>query len=144
MHIGPTRWALWPGLLLFVASLACTGSPVSSRTQTTPVTSSPAPFARYFFLASGDRGVLEVSSSPPSICYWTQSFPARPISIVPGPAATMLTHAAVTYVPHLGEFCDRSVSRSLTVAMIAHPSAYQVRWSPRPGSATTFSLLSNA
>lgn len=105
-----------------------------------PLTSSPSiTINRYFFSASGIGGVLEVSSSPPSICYSTQSYPARPIEIVPGPSSTAIAHAEVSYAPRNNDFCDRTVSLTLAADLLANPSGYQVRWHPLPGGPTAFS-----
>ncbi len=103
-------------------------------------TSSPSTtIARYFFSASGIGGVLEVSSSPASICYETQSYPARPISIVTGPSSQVLPHAEVSYAPDNNNFCDRTVKPTLAAALLADPSGYQVRWRPQPNGPTAFS-----
>lgn len=137
MRTGGTRLKIASALLLFLMLSACTGTPVAVPTSST---SSPSvTFARYFFSASGIRGVLELSSSPPSICYSTQSYPARPIDIIPGPSSVTLPHAEVSYVPRNNDFCDRTVSRTLAADLLADPSGYQVRWRPRPGGPTAFS-----
>src|SRR5215207_3725097 len=51
---------------------ACTGPHPAPASRPIPESD---PFARYFFSASEVVGVLEVSQSPPSICYSTQSSP---------------------------------------------------------------------
>lgn len=119
---------------------ACTGphpAPPSSPVQESD------PFARYFFSASGMHGVLEVIQSPPSICYSTQSSPARPISIIssgfvsgPPPGAP-----SVTYAPRGNDFCDRMVEPALAEAMILDPSAYVIRWLPEGGAPAVSSSL---
>lgn len=113
----------------------------------TPMREEPRPsatFARYFFSASGTgiRGVLEVASSPPSICYSTPSVGSppviRPISLVSSPSGQV----KVTYAPTVtGDFCDKTVSRELTSDLIANPDDYRVRWQPISGGATEDSAL---
>lgn len=78
-------------------------------------------------LNSEPVGVFEVSSSPLSICYSTQSFPDRPISILARPSSGVLAQAEVSYAPRNNDFCDRRVSPNLAAALIADPSGYQVR-----------------
>lgn len=102
------------------------------------------PFARYFFSASEIVGVLEVSQSPPSICYSTQSSPARPISIIlsrpvsgPPPGAP----AGVSYAPSGNDFCDRTVDPALAEALIVDPSAYLISWRPEDGHPAVSSSL---
>ena len=124
--------------LLDMAATASTPSASSSPRLSggTPILR----FNRYFFAASGVRGVLEVSSSPPSICYSTQSYPARPISIIAEPPYS-LSRTEVSYAPSSGSFCDRTVHPALVTDLLAHPSAYRVRWRPRPGAITAYSSL---
>jgi hypothetical protein len=137
-----TPWGIGAALTLSVILSACTGSheAVPSSSPSRPSIT----FARYFFSASGIGGVLEVSSSPPSICYWTQSYPARPISIIPTPSSGVLARAEVSYVPRHSDFCDRTVRPALAGALLAEPSGYQVRWRPRPGGSTAFSSFTSA
>jgi hypothetical protein len=139
VRTGATRWAIASALFVPTMLFACTGPHVAVPTRST---SSPSvTFARYFFLASGIEGVLEVSSAPPSICYSTQSYPARPIAIIREPSPDLLAHAEVSYAPHNNDFCDRAVQVALAAALVADPSGYQVRWRPRPGGPTAFSSL---
>jgi hypothetical protein len=141
MRTGRTPLAVASLFVLSMTLSACTGSPGSSVVVSSNATASPSvTFARYFFSASGIAGVLEVSSSPPSICYSTQSNPPRPISIVPGPAyAVIVAHAEVSYAPRNNDFCDRTAKLALVTGLLADPSVYHVRWRPHPGSPTTFS-----
>lgn len=119
---------------------ACTGlhpAPPSPSIQESD------PFARYFFSASEMVGVLEVSQSPPSICYSTQSSPARPISIIPsrfvsGPPPGMPT---VSYTPRGNDFCDTTVDPALADALILDPSGYLIRWRPEAGAPAVSSSL---
>jgi hypothetical protein len=141
MRIGTARWEIASALVLFSMLFGCTGPPDATPSDST--SSQSVTFARYFFSALGTQGVLEVSSSPPSICYSTQSSPARPISIVPsgvmGPSPGVVNQAEVSYVPRTNDFCDRDVDPALAAALITHPSGYQVRWRPGPGAPTASS-----
>ncbi len=139
MRTGGWRWGI--ASVLFVSTIlsACTGPPVAVPSSST---SSPTiTIDRYFFSAAGLRGVLEVSSAPPSICYSTQSYPARPIRIIPKPSSEVPVHAEVFLAPHNNDVCDNTVSPSLAAALLADPSGYQVRWRPRRGGPTAFSSL---
>jgi hypothetical protein len=139
VRTGGTRWAIASALFVSTMLFACTGPPVAVPTSST---SSPSiTFARYFFSASRIRGVLEVSSAPPSICYSTQSYPARPIAIVPKPSPDLVARAEVSYAPGNNDFCDKAVRASLAAALLTDPSGYQVRWHPRRGGPTAFSSL---
>ena len=126
---------------------ACTGERADLPSTSAPTGS--ITFARYFFSASGIRGVLEVDSSPPSICYSTQSSPARPIDIIPGPVFVsgpspgVSADAEVSYAPRDNDFCDRTVSPDLAAALIADPSAFHVRWRPIPGGPTASSSFTS-
>lgn len=77
---------------------------------------------------------------PPSICYETQSFPARPIEIVSNPAEGPVRVVA-SYSPPRGTYCDPSVSEAVTRDIIDNPSAYSISWRPDPGADTTTSRL---
>lgn len=93
-------------------------------------------FARYYFEAPEARGVLEVTESPPSICYSTQSYPARPISIVRGPLAESPT--AASFAPRVNDFCSM-VNSNLAAGLLAEPLEYSVRWRPHTGETTVVS-----
>lgn len=110
------------GFLLAVTVASCVGSDPAPTQR---------PFDRFFFSGSSVRGVLEVEAVPPSICYETQSFPARPIEIVSHPADGQVTVVA-SYSPQRGSYCDRSVSEALTRDIIDHPSGYMISWRPDP------------
>jgi hypothetical protein len=127
--------------VIVVALAACTGAHPAPSSRPTPA---PAPFARYFFAASKMVGVLEVSQSPPSICYSTQSSPARPISITPsrfasGPPPGV--PVGTSYTPRRNDFCDRTVDPDLAAALIAQPSLYVIRWRPEAGASAVSSPL---
>lgn len=109
-------------MLLAVTSASCAQSQLPSAQK---------PFDRFFFSASGIRGVLEVNAAPPSICYETQSFPARPIEIVSHPAEVPAAVAA-SYSPRRGTYCDRSVSEAVARDIIDHPFQYTISWRPDP------------
>lgn len=111
-------------LLGMVALTSCTSSPVRPPT-------SNAGYARYYFVAPRDTGVFEVTAKPPTLCYSTQSYPARAIALIDessGGAAVV-----ATYRPSRVQYCDRNVSPELAARLIADPSAFVVRWSPQPG-----------
>jgi hypothetical protein len=76
---------------------------------------------------------LEVWSAPATICYSTQSFPARPIQILVRTDEAWGTIAS--YRPARVSFCDRHVDRDIAVRLIAERSAFVVRWSPQVGDA---------
>jgi hypothetical protein len=111
-------------VILLAALAACSPTPTETS------------FARYYFEAPEARGVLEVTESPPSICYSTQSNPARPISIVRGSLAASPTVAS--FVPRVNDFCG-TVTPNLAAELLADPSRYSVRWSPLAGERMTVS-----
>src|SRR5437879_4582343 len=125
MRKGGARLGIVSALIMSLTLPGCTGS-----TRTLPSRSSSEPsitVARYFFSASGISGVLEVSSSPPSICYSTQSNPARPIEIQALPVGA-IAHVKESYVPRNNDFCDKTVRTALAADLLLHPSSYQVVW----------------
>ncbi len=140
MRCGGPRWVLASALLLASLLSACTGSPEAVPKDS--ISSPSITIARYFFSASGIGGVIEISSSPVSICYETQSYPARPISIVPRASSEVQTE--VSYAPRNANFCDRTVKPALAAALVADPSGYQVRWRPRSNGPTAFSSFASA
>ena len=98
--------------------------------------SAPAPrptsarhFARYFFAEPSGVGVLEVDTARPSLCYSTQSFPARPIAIV----VKEYERVVASYAPGRTQYCDRTVNVTLAQELLAHPGSLVIRWSPIPG-----------
>lgn len=112
--------------MLLIALASCTSSPTRS-----PNAETTAPYARYYFVAPKDTGVLEVSARPATICYSTQSYPARPIVIVA--KANGRTRHVASYQPTKGTYCDREVSEELAGSLIADPSSFAIRWSPQSG-----------
>jgi hypothetical protein len=114
------------------ALVSCTTSPSPSPTSKPTTT----PFARYFFIEPDDTGVLEVAAHPASICYSTQSYPARPITIVQD-----TSRPVATYRPESGTFCDRQVSEEVAARLIADPSSFAVRWSPQANKPVVATLL---
>ena len=129
-------------VIVMTALVSCTTSPSPSPTPK-PTT---APFARYFFIAPDDTGVLEVAAHPASICYSTQSYPARPIMIVqstslPFDFDTEVSRPVATYRPETGTFCDRQVSEEVAARLIADPSSFAVRWSPQANEPVVATLL---
>ena len=111
----------------------------NSQIQHPEVDRSQVDFARFFFIAPSNTGVIEVSANPPSICYSTQSSPATAIVIVKRPGDSPFPVAA--YAPESGTFCDRTVSERLAWHLISDPSAYAVKWTPRPGEPEFLSTL---
>ena len=93
-----------------------------------PRPSSVRHFARYFFAEPSGVGVLEVDTARPSLCYSTQSFPARPIAIVEKEHERVV----VPYAPRRTQYCDRSVDVTLAQELLEHPGSLVVRWSPTP------------
>ena len=134
---------LIPGILSILVLLsmlsACTGPDVASDPSPGP----PITFARYFFSASGIGGVLEVSSSPTSICYSTQSNAPRPISITRAASGGggLEETVEVSYTPDNNGFCDRT-EPTLVAALLSDPSGYQIHWRPRPGESIAISAFS--
>jgi hypothetical protein len=114
-----------------IALASCT-SPNPSSTPNPTTT----PFARYFFIGPDDTGVLEVAAHPASICYSTQSYPARRITIVQG-----TSRPVATYRPERGTFCDRQVSEEVAASLIADPTSFAVRWSPQANEPIVATLL---
>lgn len=97
-------------------------------------------FARYFFAEPSDAGVLEVDTARPSLCYSTQTFPARPIAIVEKEHDRVL----VAYVPRRAQYCDRSVDVTLARELVAYPYSLVIRWSPIPGDAVVDTPLTRS
>jgi len=60
--------------LVLIILVSCTSSPKPEPTATRA-------FARYFFAAPADRGVLEVTTGAASISYETQSYPASSMGV---------------------------------------------------------------
>jgi hypothetical protein len=127
MRAQRTRWGIGTSVILLVALAACTPTPTVT------------PFARYYFDAPKARGVLEVTKSPPSLCYSTQSNPARPISIIgrdsllavpPYPGGTF--PPAASFAPKENDFCG-TVTPELAAGLLGEPSEYLVRWRPLAG-----------
>jgi hypothetical protein len=107
-----------------VALSSCTSSPVDSDASTVR-------YARYLFVTPYDTGVLEVTAKPPSVCYSTQSDPARPITLIDESNGHAVPVAS--YRPPRGQYCDRQISQDVVARLIAHPSSFVVRWSPQTG-----------
>jgi hypothetical protein len=95
-------------------------------------------FARYRFAEPAGTGVLEVALRPPSICYSTQSLPARPITLIEAGEG----EAVATYSPHRATFCDRTPNGVLVERLIEDPAAFLVRWSPLAGAPIAKTSLS--
>jgi hypothetical protein len=123
MRAQTARWRIGTSFILLIALAA------SSRTPT------ETSFARYSFEAPEARGVLEVTKSPPSFCYSTQSNPARPISIIDRdsllvpPYPGMTFPPAASFAPRENDFCG-TVTPELAADLLAEPSGYLVRGVP--------------
>lgn len=120
-------------LLLFAALASCTSSVIPSPSH------GPAPYARYYFIAPTDTGVLEVWARPATICYSTQSYPARPIVLVA--KANGASRPVASYEPPRTEFCDRAVDEGVAAGLISHPSSFVIRWSPLAGEPVAITPL---
>jgi hypothetical protein len=127
MRARRARWRIGTSFILLIALAACSRTPTETS------------FARYSFEAREARGVLEVTKSPPSICYSTQSNPARPITIivrdsllVVGPYPGVTIPPAASFAPRENDFCG-TVSPDLAAGLLAEPSGYLVRWHPLAG-----------
>jgi hypothetical protein len=123
-------------LALLIGCPSCTSTPTPA-----PTARAAAPYARYYFVASTDTGVLEVWTHPATICYSTQSYPARPIELLRVKSGGA-SERVVSYEPPRGQFCDRKMSEELAAPLITKPSAFTVRWSPQAGEASIETQLS--
>ncbi len=102
---------------------------LASCTSSPPSPTANAGYARYYFVAPHDTGVFEVTAKPPTVCYSTQSYPARPITLVDAPSG----RAVASYGPLRVQHCDRKVTTELAALLISDPSAFIVKWSPQAG-----------
>ena len=116
---------LW-GLIFLAAIASCTSGPPSEVTGR-----EAAGYARYYFVAPTDTGVLEVWTEPATICYSTQSSPARPVDLLATINGTPQNVAS--YHPPTIEHCDRRVNQDVATALVADPFLFAIRWSPQPG-----------
>lgn len=116
------RWSL----VLLIALASCTSAPRPSPTAETT-----APYARYYFVEPRDTGVFEVWAHPATICYSTQSDPARPIVLVA--RLNGMSREVASYQPRRVQYCDREVREEVAAHLIADPSSFAVRWSPQTG-----------
>jgi hypothetical protein len=121
---GSKTQVLLAGIVALLVAGCTSSAPEPGRT-------SARHFARYFFVEPSDVGVLEVDAARPSLCYSTQTFPARPIAIV----ETGHNRVVVSYTPQRTQYCDRSVDLTLAQELVAHPGSHLIRWSPIPGDA---------
>jgi hypothetical protein len=127
MRAQKARWRIGTSSILLIALAACSRTPTETS------------FARYSFEAPEARGVLEVTKSPPSLCYSTQSNPARPISIFDrdslqelGPYPGVTIAPAASFDPRENDFCG-TVTPELAADLLAAPSGFLVRWRPLAG-----------
>ena len=96
-------------------------------------------FQRFFFEARGIGGVLEVATSPPSVCYSTQSSPRRPIDVITRSGGVVLSVA--TDADARPFFCDRAVDAQLAKDLIDHAADFRIRWKPDPAGPWEVSTL---
>lgn len=125
-YIAPMRRAYVVALGLSISLASCTSAP-----RPAPTGEAAAHYARYYFAAPTDAGVLEVWTHPATICYSTQSYPARPIKLLVEERGS--SERLASYEPTRGQFCDRKAKEELAAALIADPSSVAVRWSPQAG-----------
>lgn len=129
------RYAI-PDDVMLLRSMLATFRPTQSST------SASSAFRRFFFSTPFYNAVLEVGTSPPSICYSTGGSPL-PIRIQTEPAPGVW-NTVVAYAPPKGssvDFCDRSVSPALAADIIARPWAYSIAWRDRAGGQVAHSSL---
>jgi hypothetical protein len=117
-------WRAWSLVLIALAS--CTSS-----LKPNPTGGTTAPYARYYFVAPKDTGVLEVWAHPATICYSTQSYPARPVVLIAN--LNGMSMQVASYQPPRVQYCDREASEDLAAGLIANPSSFVIRWSAQPG-----------
>jgi hypothetical protein len=65
------------------------------------------------------------------ICYETQSYPPRPISIVSKDDGIL--QPVATYNPQTGTMCDRRISAEVASRFIEDSAAFLIRWSLQVG-----------
>jgi len=121
-------------LTLLMAIASCTSS-----LRPSPTGESTARYARYYFVAPKDTGVFEVWAHPATICYSTQSYPARPIDLIARANGT--SNRVASYEPPRVEYCDRAVDEEVATALISDPSSFLVRWSPQAGEPVVMTPL---
>ncbi|HET7869242.1 MAG TPA: hypothetical protein VFM85_02855 [Actinomycetota bacterium] len=110
-----------------------------SSVSPNPSVEATVPYARYFFIAPTDKGVLEVWASPATICYSTQSYPARPIDVIA--KANGASNPVASYEPSRTEYCDRGVDDEVVAALLSDPSSFVIRWSPQAGEPVVMTPL---
>jgi hypothetical protein len=113
-------------VVLLTALASCTSS-----VSVSPSDEATVQYARYYFIAPSDTGVLEVWTRPATVCYSTQSSPARPIDLIA--KANGASNRVASYEPPRTEYCDRVVDEVVAASLISDPSSFVIRWSPQAG-----------
>lgn len=98
-----------------------------------------APYARYYFITPTDTGVLEVWARPATVCYSTQSDPARPIVLIA--KLNGMSRRVASYEPPRVQYCDRAVREGVAAALISDPSSFVIKWSPQAGAPVVMTPL---
>jgi hypothetical protein len=117
-------------------------APLASCTSSASPNPSDEPsvqYARYYFIAPSDTGVLEVWARPSTICYSTQSYPARPIDLIA--KANGASNRVASYEPPRVQYCDRAVDDEVAAALISDSSSFVIRWSPQAGESVVMTPL---
>jgi hypothetical protein len=121
-------------LVLLAALASCTSSASLS-----PSDKATVQYARYYFIEPTDTGVLEVWAGPATVCYSTQSYPARPIDLIA--KADGASNRVASYEPPRTEYCDRAVDDEVVSALLSDPSSFAIRWSPQAGQPVVMTPL---
>ena len=121
-------------LVLLTALASC-----MSSERVSPSDEATVQYARYYFIEPTDTGILEVWARPATVCYSTQSYPARPIDLIA--KANGASNRVASYEPPRVQYCDRGVNEGVAAAVISHPSSFVIRWSPQAGEPVVMTLL---
>lgn len=121
-------------LVLLTALASCTSS-----VSVSPSDEATAQYARYYFIEHTNTGVLEVWARPATVCYSTQSYPARPIDLIA--KANGASNRVASYEPPRVQYCDRAVDEEVAAALISDPSSFVIRWSPQAGEPVVMTPL---
>lgn len=126
-YLAPMTRRFAYGLILLTALAPCTSSGSLS-----PSDEATVQYARYYFIEPTDTGVLEVWARPGTVCYSTQSYPARPIDLIV--RANGASNRVASYEPPRVQYCDRAVEKEVAAALISDPSSFVIRWAPQAGA----------
>ncbi len=120
--------------LVFAALASCTSS-----ARLSPSDEATVQYARYYFIEPTDTGVFEVWARPATVCYSTQSYPARPIDLIA--RANGASNRVASYEPPRTEYCDRAVDDEVVSALLSDPTSFVIRWSPQTGEPVVMTPL---